>query len=64
MVGIVKVNSKSEYFLNKDLLIDDFKKILDSDDPKEVAENFNDFFLRLPCFVGYRCKLLEKGETI
>ena len=58
--------TKTHYLNNRDLLKDDFNKILESNDPVEIGENLSDLFYRLPAFVSYRVKAIEKnkGESL
>ncbi len=60
----VLILTKTHYVNNRDLIKDDFNKILESKDPVEIGENLSDLFYRLPPFVSYRIKALEKGESL
>ena len=44
MVPLSNINSKSQYNSNRLILLDDFNKIFDSDDPEVVSENFSDLY--------------------
>ena len=59
-----KILTASQYETEKKLVDDDFKKILDSQDCKEIAQNFNDLYLRLPCIVAYRIKEIERSQKL
>ncbi len=59
-----KILTVSQFETEKKIVDDDFKKILESQDCKEIAQNFNDLYLRLPCIVAYRIKEIEKSEKL
>ena len=61
---MAKINSASSYVMNRSLVFDDFQKIFESQNCKEIAQNLNDLMLRLPNVVAYRINEIEKAKKL
>lgn len=59
-----KILTAAQYETEINIINYDFKKLLESQDCKEIAQAFYDLYLRLPCVLAHRIYEIEISQML